>query len=164
MIARARGARVVAIDVDEQALALAQALGATASIAARSVADVGAAVRDLTTGGAHASIDAVGSAATARASLESLRPRGRHLQVGLLLARDAEPALPMGPLIAHELRIIGVHGMPAHRYGAMLKMIAAGELQPRRLVGRTIGLDQSIDALTGMGQGKPRGLTVITSF
>lgn len=164
MIARARGARVVAIDVDEQALALARSVGATASIDAGGVPDVGAAVRELTAGGAHVSIDAAGSGATARASLESLRRRGRHLQVGLLLGPDAEPVLPMGPLIAHELRIIGVHGMPAHRYDAMLAMIAAGELQPRRLVGRTIGLDQAIEALTSMGHATARGLTVIDTF
>ena len=38
----------------------------------------------VTRGGVAVSLDAVGSSATAVASISSLRPRGRHVQVGLL--------------------------------------------------------------------------------
>jgi len=50
---------------------------------------VSEAVRDLTGGGAHASIDAIGSQAAMANSLACLRRRARHVQVGLLTGRDA---------------------------------------------------------------------------
>ena len=86
------------------------------------------------------SIDALGSRETAAASILSLRRRGRHVQVGLLLGADAAPPLPMGRVIGWELEIYGSHGMAAHEYPAMLARIASGELDPSRLVGRTIPL------------------------
>ncbi|MCH1991082.1 zinc-binding dehydrogenase, partial [Achromobacter xylosoxidans] len=83
MIAHALGARVVAVDVSEEALRSAAALGADAVVDARDGAVV-ARVRDVTGGGAHVSLDALGSAATCLSSIAGLRPRGRHVQVGLL--------------------------------------------------------------------------------
>ena len=70
----------------------------------------------------------------------------------------------MAKVIAHELEILGSHGMQAHRYGAMLAMIEAGKLSPERLIGERIGLAQSIEALTGMDAFQSLGVTVVTSF
>ena len=42
------------------------------------------AIAERTAGGAHASFDAVGQAATCEASIRCLRRRGRHVQIGLL--------------------------------------------------------------------------------
>lgn len=149
MIATALGARVVAVDISAGALDLASELGADAAVDA-SVLDPVRAVRDLTGGGAQLSMDALGSAATAVASLRSLRRRGRHLQVGLLLGEDAAPPLPMGLVIAQELEIYGSHGMAAHEYPAMLELIEAGTLDPRRLIGSVIGLGEAPAALMAM--------------
>jgi hypothetical protein len=55
-----------------------------------------------------------------------LRRRGRHIQVGLLLAEQSTPAIPMSKVIAHELEILGSHGMQAHRYAALFALIEAG--------------------------------------
>ena len=107
----------------------------------------------MTGGGAHVSLDALGSAATATASILSLRRRGRHVQVGLLLGADAAAPLPMGRVIAWELELYGSHGMAAHEYPAMLARIASGALDPARLVGRTIGLDEAPAALAALGSG-----------
>jgi alcohol dehydrogenase len=164
MIAAAAGARVVAVDVRDDALALARAVGAAVTIDARAVTDVGAAVREASGGGAHLSLDALGHADTARASIESLRRRGRHVQVGLLAGEQSRPALPMERVIAHELQVLGSHGMPAHRYPAMLGLIAAGRLAPERLIGRRIALEDAIEALTGMDRPSGAGVTVITSL
>ena len=83
MLARALGARVVAVDVAPGPLARAAELGAEHAIEAGD-GEVAGRIRGLTGGGAHVSIDAIGSAATAAASVRSLRRRGRHVQVGLL--------------------------------------------------------------------------------
>jgi alcohol dehydrogenase len=70
----------------------------------------------------------------------------------------------MSKVIAHELEIYGSHGMQAHRYGAMIEMITSGKLAPEKLVGKTISLEQSIDALTNMDRFETAGVTVITEF
>jgi alcohol dehydrogenase len=160
MIAAARGARVVAVDLSEPALALATDLGAAATVCSD---DPSSAVRDLTEGGAQVSIEAFGSAQTCRAALESLRPRGRLVQIGLLLGPDATPAVPMGMVIAKELEIFGSHGMSAADYPPMLEEIATGRLQPDRLVSGRVGLEALAGpdgALVRMGESPPTGTLV----
>ncbi|MEM5493183.1 zinc-dependent alcohol dehydrogenase family protein [Hoeflea sp. AS16] len=164
MIAVAAGAQVVAVDISEEKLALARALGAVATVNAREVDDVAGAVRDLSHGGAHVSLDALGAVATCVNSINSLRKRGRHIQVGLMAGAESFPPVPMGRVISHELEILGSHGMQAHRYDAMFAMIAAGKLSPEKLVGREISLEQSIDALMGMDRFEGVGVTVVTEF
>lgn len=160
MIAAAQHARVIAVDRSPAARELAREFGA--EIVLDGADDTPERIRDLTGGGVHVSLDAVGSAATARASLTSLRRRGRHVQVGLLLGEDADPALPMGHVIAQELEIYGSHGMAAADYPAMLEFVASGGIQPQRLVGAVIGLHDAPAALVALGEPSPcPGMTVI---
>lgn len=164
MIAGSLGANVVAVDIDEAKLALARELGAAATVNARTAADVPEAVRELTQGGAHVSLDALGHSQTCFNSILSLRRRGKHVQVGLMLAEHANAPVPMSRIVAHELEVLGSHGMQAHRYGVMMPMIAAGKLRPERLVGREISLGESIDALMAMDRFQGTGVTVVTRF
>ena len=159
MIAVALGARVLAVDVSDGALDRARDLGAELTIDGAATADVGAEVQRLT-GGCHVSLDALGSPATAANSIRSLRRRGRHGQVGLLLGQAAHPPIPMDRVLAWELEIRGSHGMPAVDYPAMLAMVADGRLRPGDLVAGTIGLDGIGDALAAMDTGSPPGITV----
>ena len=99
-----------------------------------------------------------------RTVTRNLRKRGKHIQVGLLLAEQATPPIPMAQVIAHELEILGSHGMQAHRYGAMLDMISAGKLTPQQLVGRRIDLAESIPALMAMDRFEGTGVTIIDRF
>ncbi|HEY7926228.1 MAG TPA: zinc-dependent alcohol dehydrogenase family protein [Candidatus Dormibacteraeota bacterium] len=161
MIASALGARVVALDPSPAALTWAAALGAAQLIDVGAHPDSAAAVIDVTGGGAHVSVDAIGDARTAVASVMSLRRRGRHVQVGLLHGADAMTALPMDRVISHELQIHGSHGMAAHEYPAMLALVVSGALRPDRLVGAVIGLDAAADALTAMHSNAGHGMTVI---
>jgi D-arabinose 1-dehydrogenase-like Zn-dependent alcohol dehydrogenase len=162
MIGVALGARVVAIDVSAPALALARDLGAEHVVDAAATSNTPAAVKDAIGGGAHVSVDALGSPSTAVASVRCLRRRGRHVQVGLLLGPEATPPIPMDLVLAKELDIYGSHGMAARDYGGMLDLVARGVLQPRRLVGSVIGLDQAAGALAAMGEpGRSAGMTVV---
>jgi D-arabinose 1-dehydrogenase-like Zn-dependent alcohol dehydrogenase len=163
-IAVAAGARVVAVDVNPHALELARSCGAELCHDARGAdgpQDVAAAVRDLTGGGTHAALDALGSPDTCLAALHGLRRRGRHVQVGLLPAAAGRPALPMDRVVAHELEIRGSHGAPAHRYPALLALITAGRLDPARLVTGELTLDEAPAALATMDSGAPAGIRVI---
>jgi alcohol dehydrogenase len=146
MIAVARDAQVVAVDVEPDALAIAHDFGATHTLTPPSAAEV----VELTGGGAHVGIDALGRADTFADSLAGLRRRGRHVQVGLLVAGDADPPVDMAAVIGRELEIYGSHGMSAADYPAMLAEIADGRLDPRRLVSRVITLDEAPSALTTM--------------
>ncbi|WP_413705905.1 zinc-dependent alcohol dehydrogenase family protein [Ralstonia sp. Ralssp110] len=164
MIANAIGANVVAIDISDSALELARSLGAVATVNASRESDVVEAVKAITQGGAHVSLDALGHPTTCFNSISNLRRRGKHVQVGLMLGDHTTPAVPMSKVIAHELEILGSHGMQAHRYGPMLDMIRAGKLQPGRMVRREISLSASIKALTNMNRFEGTGVTVITDF
>ena len=158
LVARAAGAEVVAVDVSDAALAAAERLGA---VPVRSSARAVDRIRSLTAGGAHLSLDAFGSAATSEASILSLRPRGRHVQVGLLLGVEGNPLLPMGRVIAHELDVLGSHGMSALDYPAMLAEIARGRLDPGLSRGTTIGFDDLPAALAAMDDAaRTPGITV----
>jgi alcohol dehydrogenase len=163
MIAVAAGARVVAVDIDPAKLALAREHGAEVTIDARA-ADPAAAVRDATGGGAHVSLDALGSARTCAASVESLRKRGRHVQVGLMLGDERSVPIPMSRVISQELALAGVHGMAVRHYPALLEAITAGRLDPARLVGATVALEQAGEELAAMGGFARHGATVITRF
>ena len=164
MIAAALGAQVVAVDISAERLALARTLGATVTINATQAGDVAAAVREATGGGAHVSLDALGSAQTCLSSIAGLRKRGRHIQVGLMLAEHRHAAIPMDRVIADELEILGSHGMQAHRYDAMLAMIASGQLRPELLVGQRITLDEAPAALADLSSFRGAGVTVIDRF
>jgi threonine dehydrogenase-like Zn-dependent dehydrogenase len=160
MIAAAHGARVIAVDVSAAALELALAVGAAAVLDARAV-DVVGMVREITGGGAEVSIDALGSVATCQSSIRCLRPRGRHVQVGLMLADDDLPPVPMDAVIAGELELIGSHGMPAHGFPGMLAEILDGSLEPQRLVTRRIGLREAPAALAEMDGRPGAGVTLV---
>ncbi len=157
MIAKALGARVIAIDISPVALAKAIQLGADITINS-STSDALAQIRAATGDGADISIDALGSQTTSTQSILSLRRRGRHLQLGLLLTPDGLTPEPMARVIAYELDILGSHGMAAADYPQMLAMVASGALRPDLLVERTVDLNEAITALQAMRD--PAGATV----
>jgi alcohol dehydrogenase len=170
MIAVAAGARVVAVDVAPAALEMAAGLGAEHVLTPPSVegpeepiedGDLVAAVRDLTGGGAHLGLDALGSAGTCAASIAGLRPGGRHVQVGLLPPVLGRPAVPMHLVVARELRVLGSHGLAAHAYPQLISMVAAGRLCPEKLITGTVSLHQAGAVLADMGTTPPTGVTVV---
>jgi alcohol dehydrogenase len=174
MVGIAAGAQVIAVDVNPAALELAHRLGASVCVDATDVdpsdrsgsgasdrrarpGPVAGAVQDAT-GGVHVSIDALGSPDTCVASIESLRRRGRHVQVGLLPRR---PAVPMDRVIGSELAVLGSHGMPAHAYPEMLDLVVAGRLRPDLLVTESLRLEDAPVALSTMDGAGPGGVRLI---
>jgi alcohol dehydrogenase len=153
-VARAVGARVVAVDVDPEALRLARSVGAEQVLQvdpADDALEIGARVRRSTDGGAQVGLDALGSAATCTASIASLAPRGRHVQVGLLPAVLGWPQVPMHLVISGELELLGSHGLSPRSYPRLLELVVAGVLRPADLVTRTIGWDEAGQALADLG-------------
>ena len=165
LIGAAIGASVLAIDVNEDALQLARSLGATKTLNVSGMSDVGAAVREATDGGAHVSLDALGITATFHNSVRGLRKLGRHVQIGMPLGRHAEPTVPLLELVySRQISIMGTRGIAASRFPALFAMIAAGHLDPARLVTHTISLEQAGAALETMNGYTGAGITVIDRF
>jgi len=161
MIGKALGARVIAVDRSPRALAAATALGADHVLAAEETADIPARVHELTAGGSHVAVDAVGSEQTCADSILSLRRRGRHVQVGLLPAVTGRPRLPMDRVLGWELDLLGSHGMAAADYPGMLALIERGELRPQALIERVVGLEEAAVLLPAFATASPAGMTII---
>jgi alcohol dehydrogenase len=163
MIARAFGARVIAVDRNAGALEAARALGASHVLASGGAGDPGipSRVREITGGGSHVAVDAVGNEQACTDSIMSLRRRGRHVQVGLLPEAAGHPQVPMARVIAWELDLLGSHGMAAAGYPAMLALIDSGVLRPQDLIERVISLDEAASLLPALDRASPAGMTMI---
>lgn len=160
MIAKALGAKVVAVDLNAEALAVATELGSDHVLVADGQ-NIPAAIAALTGGGSHVAVDAVGSEQTASDGILGLRRQGRHVQVGLLPPIEGHPRIPMARVIAWELDVLGSHGMAAVDYPEMLALIEQGKLEPQRLIERTIGLDELAALLPVFDQAKVAGMTIV---
>ena len=165
MIGVALGAHVLAVDVDRTSLDAAAAAGVVAMLDAtgRTPEQLGSAVRDLTGGGVHVSIDAIGGVSSSLASLLGLRRRGRHVQVGLMTGDAAYAAVAYDRIVAWELDVLGSHGMAAADYPDMLGMVVDGRLDVAALVQRTVSLEDAVDVLVDPDAAVP-GITVIDRF
>lgn len=158
MIAASVGARVIAVDRNPDALALARHVGALHALdASPSVTEQ---IVQITGGGAHVALDAVGSATTSTAAIGSLRRRGRHVQIGLLSA-DQRPQVPWDRVIGWELDILGSHGMAARDYADMLDLVTNGSLQPQELVGRILNLEEAAELMPQAATVPSTGMTVL---
>lgn len=156
MIAKAFGARVIAVDINEVALANAKNAGADIVLEAATAVEE---IQKL--GGAHISVDALGSQLTAEASVKSLRRMGKHLQLGLLLTENGLTPMAMARVIGWELEILGSHGMAAFDYPKMLQMIVEKRLDPAKFIKRTISLEDAPKALSNMNETVQDGITII---
>jgi alcohol dehydrogenase len=118
-------------------------------------------VHDLTGGGSHVAVDAVGSEQTCADAILSLRRRGRHVQIGLLPPIEGCPRVPMARVIGWELDLLGSHGMAAVDYAGMLALIRGGDLRPQELIERVIGLQEAAALLPMVDTASPAGMTII---
>jgi len=160
MIARALGARVVAVDRNPGALEVASSLGAAYTLLADG-RDIPELVGELTGGGSHVAVDAVGSEQTCVDAIHSLRRRGRHVQVGLLPPIHGHPRVPMARVLAWELDLLGSHGMAAADYPGMMDLIERDLVRPQLLVERTIGLEEAAELLPNFDRATVAGMTMI---
>ena len=164
MIAQALGAQVIAVDINDDTLNFAKELGASTTVNAANSPNVIEEIMNITNGGAHVSVDALGSQITCFNSISNLRKRGKHIQIGLMTGNHQHPKVPMDKVLSNELEIIGSHGMQAYKYPEMLEMIKNGKLHPEKLIERTISLEEATKELPNMGKFKNKGILVIDSF
>ncbi len=164
-IATALGANVIAVDIHDDKLEFAKKLGAVEVVNAEQSNNPAREVRELTGGGVQVSVDALGIEVTCRNAIKSLAKRGRHVQIGLTLGSDAgDLSVPIDLLVMHELQLIGSRGMPVTQYESLLRMVAAGKLDPGSLVTSTVPLEEAGAVLAAMDDYETLGFTVIDRY
>ncbi len=163
ILGRAIGARVIVVDVVQEKLDHALGLGMQAAVNARD-GDVGARIKEITGGGAHVSVEALGIEATVNGSLECLRPLGRHVQVGMPIGHTAQMNVNMSAVYQGNLALYGTRGMPSWRYPSLLELITEGQVDMSPLIAREIPLSQTGAELAAFNGPTPPGVAVITDF
>ncbi|MEM9032020.1 MAG: zinc-dependent alcohol dehydrogenase family protein [Pseudomonadota bacterium] len=163
LLGQALGARVVVVDIVEEKLIHAKELGAEAYVNANA-GDTAQLIRDITSGGAHVSVEALGIPETVNASLECLRPLGRHVQVGMPVGHTARMEVNLSAVYQGNLALYGTRGMPAWKYPSLLGMITSGRVDVSAMIAREIGLSGVSTELRAMGGPTPPGVAVVTDF
>ena len=123
------------------------------------------AVKELTKGGADVSVDALGISQTCVSAINSLRKKGRHLQIGVTTKQEAGfISLPIDHMVMNEIRLETTLGMPAHRFNSMLPLVANGRLNPGKMVTREISLSEVNAIFEDMSKFATTGTFVVTKF
>ena len=161
-LGRALGARVVVVDVVREKRDHALSLGIDAGVMAG--ARTAGEIREITGGGAHVSVEALGIPATVNASLGCLRPLGRHVQVGLPTGHTARMEVDMSAVYQGNLALFGTRGMPAHRYPSLFAMVSSGRVDLSPLIAREVALSDVSAELAAFNGPTPPGVAVVTDF
>lgn len=159
MIAKAFGARTIAVDISDLALAKAKAIGADFIINSGK-SDALVEILTLTGDGADIAIDALGSETTSTLGILALRRRGKYLQLGLLPSESGKSSIPMARAIAYELDLLGSHGMAAADYPRLLEMVSNGKLRPDLLIEERISFADIPEALANFANRTVSGITI----
>ncbi len=160
LLAKMLGAQVVVVDVVEEKLTHAKSLGADAAVNATD-GDVAEAIREITGGGAHVSVEALGIPATTNASLECLATLGRHVHVGMPAGDHVTMPINMRAIYLKQLSVFGTRGMPSWKYPSLLGMIERGDVDLSPMVAREVPLSRASAELRAMNGPTPPGTAVI---
>lgn len=127
-MAKLFGARVIAVDVSEEKLALARQWGADEVINSRAVNDLAAAIMKATGGrGADATVDYVGKTPTFQAAVDSLAVGGRAVAIG---GMPDKFAFDTRQLVQGERTITGSRHSTRAEFIETLEIMARGVIKP----------------------------------
>lgn len=141
-VALATGAsRVVVTDVDQDRLALAASLGASATLPADAL--------DASTEEFDVHLECSGSLAASRSGAQHLTRGGTAVLIGMGSSTDL--ALPVSLIQERELVLTGTFRC-ANCYPAAIDLVATGRVQVAPLVTGRFALDQTAEALEQSGR------------
>ncbi len=164
LICRALGAHTCVVDPSLQAREVAKAIGADLVVNAFDEHLIENVV-SWSEGGAHVTLDGVGSSAVLNPSLACLRRRGRHLQVGLLTSEETKwDRMSNLRIVAHELEIVGCHGIQAHEYQGMMEFINEAQINLSQLITARKSLADVPDYFFRPDSTTRAGVSMITEF
>ena len=145
------GARVIAIDVNEQRLDIARTLGAVETVNPNEVERIDRHVRKLTDGGVDVAFEAIGNPKTMRVAFSLLRRGGRLCVIGY--SAD-EVTLSAAKLMYFELEVVGSLGCGAGEYPEIIGLVEAGRLRLDIIVSGFIPLDDINDGFDRLRRGE----------
>lgn len=161
-VARAlRAGRIIAVDVDDDKLALARDLGATDTINTSGNQPVSA-VRDLTDGaGVNIAFEAIGRPETFRQATEAAADGGRCVMVGIApVGITAE--IEITRLVRRKLQVLGSFGgRPRHALPALMDLAVAGKLDLAGAIGARFSLERAGEAYGLLAAGQIAGRAII---
>lgn len=156
-IKAAGASRVIAVDINDNRLKVAQQLGATDVINGKSV-DAVQAIRDLTGGrGADIALEVVGSTPTVQTAIESVRKGGNVTLVGNL-APTIE--LPLQSVVTREISLRGTCGCNGE-YPQCIDMMARGIINVAPLITSKISLADGPEWFARLYAGDPEQMKVV---
>ncbi len=143
MVAKARGARVIAVDVLDARLELARSLGMDETVNSKNDDPV-TSILALTDGiGADAAIDCSGNPAAQNAALDCASKFGRVAFIG----ESRETTIrPSDQVIRKLLTLVGAWYFPIHEYDEIARFIVQHKLPLEQLVTHRFPIDQAPDA------------------
>jgi 6-hydroxycyclohex-1-ene-1-carbonyl-CoA dehydrogenase len=145
------GARVIAIDLNPDRLAIARTLGAVETVNPGEVERVDKHVRKLTGGGVDVAFEAVGTPATLQLAYGLLQRGGRLCVVGY----SHEPVpISAAKLMFFELELVGSLGCGGGEYPEILELVLAGRIKLEPIVSGTIPLEAINDGFDRLRQGE----------
>lgn len=152
---------IIAVDVDEEKLALARRMGATHTINSREV-DATEAVMEITGGrGVDAAFEALGSAATTRQATDFTREGGRVVVVGIPPAGTVLD-VDLARVVRRKIQIKGSYGARARQdVPALIRLLAAGRLDLSSVISRRVGLEQAPETYQALDRGEVLGRAVV---
>ena len=155
-LARASGARVIAVGRRDTKLALARQLGAEVTLDA-STGNVAAHIRELTGGaGADVVFECVGTTETMTAASAALGRRGRLVFIGY--SADAFTVHPI-QLVVFEQQVLGSVGATLQDLHDAISLVERGVV--RTVVDRTLPLEQFQRGLDALARGELVGRAVL---
>jgi S-(hydroxymethyl)glutathione dehydrogenase / alcohol dehydrogenase len=138
----AGAADIIACDIDDEKLALAARMGATACVNAKTEDAIAIARRRTSGRGADAVIEAAGSAAAFRASVEAVRPGGEVIWLGKIDV-NKDVAFRWGALMQEKRVRRSSYGdaRPARDFPLLARAYLEGRLMLDELITQRIRLD-----------------------
>lgn len=146
---------IIAVDTLPAKLDFAASLGATHTVLAGPGVDVVAELKRLVRGGPDLTLDSVGAAATIAQALDSVRPGGTAVVMGLHGVRQPAPINPAG-LIYQNKRLLGSFfgsAKPMVDLPLLLELYRAGRLPINRLISAHYSLEELPRAFADLEQG-----------
>ena len=156
--AKAAGfARVFAVDLDDNKLAVALRLGADAAFNPKTV-DVPKAIQDLTNGrGADVALEAVGAAAPIKTAIMSVKKGGTVTLIGNI-APNIE--LPLQAVVTRQIRLQGSCASSGE-YPACIELLASGAIKVDEMISARVPLADGADWFKRLYAHEPNLMKVI---
>lgn len=157
-----RGATVIAVDLDDDKLALAMSLGATYAINSATVGDIHAVLADITDGnGPDVVVEAVGSAPTYVMAVNEVAFTGRVVCIGY---SKADVTFQTRLFVQKELDIRGSRNAMPNDFAAVIRYLRRGSCPVDALISKEIAPEEAQQALADWNAAPGRVFRILAKF